>query len=87
MAVCDALEADPHGGRYAAKRGRRDAGRVRMRLRLTPPCARPVVVIDNCVDAGATFRAADAALPTGASLLAIAATDASGAALGGADRF
>ena len=80
VAVCDALEAAPHGGRYAAKRDRRDAGRVRMRMRLTPPSARQIVVIDNCVDAGATFRAARAALPPGASLLALAATDGWGAA-------
>lgn len=80
VAVCDALEAAPHGGRYAAKRDRRDAGRVRMRMRLTPPSARQIVVIDNCVDAGATFRAARAALPPGASLLALAATDAWGVA-------
>lgn len=73
VSVCDALEAAPHGGRYAAKKAGRTPEAVRMRLRQSVPHGRRVFVIDNCVDTGATFRAASAALPD-ASLLVLATT-------------
>lgn len=71
-----------NAGRVICACGRYVGGLRRLALRVKggEASARQIVVIDNCVDAGATFRAARAALPPGASLLALAATDACGAA-------
>ena len=72
VSVCDALEAEPHASSYAAKKAGRRPEAIRMRLRQPVPHGR-VFIIDNCVDTGATFRAACAAIPD-ATLLVLATT-------------
>lgn len=72
VTICDALEAEPHAGSYAAKKAGRRPEAIRMRLRRPVPHGR-VFIIDNCVDTGATFRAARAAIPD-ATLLVLATT-------------
>ena len=69
--TADILSADPHCGQYAAKKTGAATPHIVMHLDGEAP--RNAVIIDNVIDTGATYRAAQAVLPN-AELYAIAHT-------------